>query len=187
MPEPGRHHADDRVQIAVDADLSADHRRIAAEQPPPRRVAEHDRLGEPVRLVLWSNHSAELRGDAEQPEVAGAAGDHHNALGALASGQVRVEHPDRRHLVEDVRARRQLVHLRDGEPDVRQRQAGKVGIDCDEAIGRLVRQWPQQHRVDDAEHRRVDADAERDRERGHEAVDRRLEEAAQTAAHILDE
>ena len=39
-----RHHADDRERLAVDPDVLADHRRIAAELRLPQRVAQHDLL-----------------------------------------------------------------------------------------------------------------------------------------------
>src|SRR6185369_16526419 len=67
-----------------------------------------------------------------------------------------------------------------------ERLAG-VPLEQHEAVRLLDRQPSEQHRVDDAEQRRVGADAERERDDGDGGEARRLAHHAQAVAHVLRE
>jgi hypothetical protein len=56
-----------------------------------------------------------------------------------------------------------------------------------DAIRIAIRQRPQDHRVDDAENRRVGADAERERQQRDERKARLLDERANREAKVLEE
>jgi hypothetical protein len=126
----------------------------------------HDGWG--ARLVVFRQKRASERGaQAEDPEV--VAG--HD----FAEGQARPvtarQHCERRavsdQVVED-RARRlqvQVVGIGTAGISV---AVGRVGVDVHEAVGFANRKRPEQYRVDEAEQRRVEADAERERRHGNQ-------------------
>ena len=83
-------------------------------------------------------------------------------------------------------------------PEHRPRQLGAVahaaavvllaaGVDLDQLVGALDRQRPQRHLVEEREHRRVGADAERDRDDRDEGEERRAGEAAGRQAQVGQE
>ncbi len=162
--EAGGHHADHLRAHAVDAHRPAQHPRVAAELAAPQRVAQHRHRRSTRPLLRRVESAPQGRRDAQHREQrAGRPGRRH-PLRHVAAGQVDQSRPVDRHLgqrapvaaVEQVGGVRE-AHLLEPEPRKRLPQT-------DQPVRARVRQRPQQHGVDDAEHRRVGADRHRQRQ-----------------------
>ena len=151
----GRHDADDDPWKAVDRDLRSHDRRVAAEASLQQIVADDDRRSLPWDILLLSERAAEERRHAEDGEKRIARSDQSHSFRFAAAGdrgftaRVRSEAVQRPHaalVVEEVGLRREPVRglVSEGEESLR------------------VRIWQRmkQDAADDAEDRRVRADAE---------------------------
>jgi hypothetical protein len=156
--------------------LTADRVVAAAEVPLPHAVAQNGHFRRAGAVVRGGKVAAAHGRDAQNPEeVVG-----HVRAGVAARVPVHRD-VDRRSAEVRGRALEGLIRVPDvfvvlgGDlrPDAeRVRRRGVDEIDRDQPIGVRKRESPQHHRVDDAEHRRHAADAERehrDRERGEAA------------------
>jgi hypothetical protein len=155
-------HADDRVRLAVEEDVLAHDRRVRSELRLPQRVAQkHDMVLADLVLVR-PECAAERRPRAVDIEV--VRGD------ALAAQLNRLLAPRQRRAPTGLRGHvlKHLVLL-DPVEVVQRRDAVAPAVrplleHADDAVGVGVRQRVQQHAVDEAEHRRVRADREGDRD-----------------------
>jgi hypothetical protein len=161
--EGRRHHADDREWPIVHRDHTSDGRRIAAEPAAPEAVAQDRRLPGGGRVFGGGEVTPDRRLHAERPEEVPGHAHPADPFRFAVGQQRRTPGADERHVFERMAAvapveERQVTDV-----------AGRAGrpplADRDEAIGIRVRQRTEQHRVEDAEDRRVRADAER---QGHE-------------------
>ena len=156
------HDPDDLVRRAVDLDRAAEDRRVAGIPPLPEAVAE-DRDLRPVRDVLLRREdtSPDRRHaeDGEQVRRHGPGGD---ALGVAVTRQVHLPVVPRRDLAERAAFLAIVVDLAIGNPGLVERRP--AAPDHDGAVGLAPWQRAQQDGVDDAEDRRVRADAERERQ-----------------------
>ncbi len=66
-------------------------------------------------------------------------------------------------------------------------EAASAAIQLQQAVRFGVRDRAQQHRVDDAEHRRVGADAERQGDHRHQRESRRFQQCPDAVAHVLQQ
>ena len=89
----------------------------------------------------------------------------------------------KRHQVERAAALLPVEKIRAGHRRVAELRHARVELH--EPVGLRVRQRPQQHRVDDAEHRGIGADAERQRDDRDGGESRRLPEVPRTEGQIL--
>jgi hypothetical protein len=85
--DAGRHDADDRVRLVVEALTLSDRVRPAAEALPPERVADHGRSRCPVHFILGCERAAERRRDLENVEEVGVDDRRAAALRVIARGQ----------------------------------------------------------------------------------------------------
>ena len=160
-----RHHADDLIRLAIQLDRLSDRARLAGKEPRPHAVAQHDDVLLARVVVVAAERAAEHRRHAEH--VKPVAGDAHAryALGVAGAGEVRAElrlDGDRLEalrlvaVVAEAARRHRRLHVVERRIEV---------LDRHQPRGYAVRQRPEQHGVDDAEDRRVRANAERERER----------------------
>ena len=157
-------HADDRVGAPVQHERPADDLRVAAEALLPVRRAEHHDRRPPRR----SSSAVKLRPTTGFMSSDREEGRRHHrqlhALGLALAGQVEAFAPERGHARERLAARGSSR----GSSDRTTTCAGTAAPSCrdEQAVGFGERQAAQQHAVDEAEHRRVGADAERQRQHG---------------------
>ena len=184
--ESSRGDADDgEITLIQPNRLAEDVRRRA--QPPPRHVAE-DRdgnVGARPRFFL-GEPAAERRRHAERAEEVRRHDLDERASRLGPFGDADHRRHVRRERGKDVLLRAQIVVVRERE---RPEPAGFLAVlaeEADHAFGvaepRLERQ-----RIDEAEHRRVGADAEADDERGDEGEAGLAPEQPQTVAQVLPE
>ena len=168
MTEPCRQHADDRRRPGVDEHLGADHARVTGEAPLPVTVTQQDHEGRARAVVVRRDAATERRFDAECREEAVGDVDAADAVGVtrpaghgerpdVAVGAHAGEGAGVAREVEEVRrreiARRLLVEV----------EAPHLG----QRVGLGKGQRPQQHALQEREHRRVGANPERQRADGH--------------------
>jgi len=67
-PEPRGHHSDDLERVAVELDRAADHGRIGAEAPAPKRVGQKHHPVPPANLFFGAEVAAERRRQPDDPE-----------------------------------------------------------------------------------------------------------------------
>ena len=162
--EPGRHHADDRRGLLIDANRLADDAAGAAEATLPRPVREQRDFLSAALVIGRQERAAERRSHAQDREqirrypigvhalrifTAALEVDLHALPGADAFERRRVIAPE------------QIVCRRDGELDRARRDLFR---EVHEARRLVVREWPEQHRVRHAERRRAEPDADRERQ-----------------------
>src|SRR5579863_8019948 len=141
--------------IIVDPDGTAENIRIGAIGTAPQAIADHGLLSETRHEVLRTIQSSNLRDHTQHGKVTETAIDPLDALGPLDAGQILASLKDRSHIFKYTRSRLQVIQLGLGKPNVPQSYAGFVKEDSDQTIRIAVRQRTQQHRIHDAENRRV--------------------------------
>ena len=185
--EPGRGDADDRERLAVDAHAAAEHAGVAIEPGSPPAVAD-DR----DRVIRWVRRPADDRRQAEVAEE--VRRDSIDVAGrfrrAVDSDRGTVEARKANHLGHDLRLSAHRIEdgrLKNGKrfPEAA-RQDGN-DLDLHHTARLADRQRPQQQTVDEAEERRVGADAERERERHDSGEGGALPEHSDRVAHVLRE
>ena len=173
--EPGRHHAHDLQAPAVDHDGPTDDRGVGAVTAAPERVRQHDRgLGAPRGRIRILERTAQGGMRADQAEQARGDRSRHHAGGALLrlEGHVALDEAlggrqarARAHGLELDRGQRRVVEL-DGARRVRR-------VDRDHASGvGPERRVHEEDALDQAEHDRIGAESERQRQR-HDGRQRR--------------
>ena len=147
-------------------------------------MAQDQHRGSARRVVASHEGAAVQRLHAQHVEVVRRHHASREPFGFLAPEQVE------EHVVEfdDAVQRARLpvvIHLLRREADVVGDRVSLAVVQDDELVAVLVGQRPQQHAVDDAEDRRVGADAERHRHDDDESEARIAAEAAQAVADVL--
>ena len=186
--DAGRHHADDRPRLAVDADGQAEHAAIAAVARLPEGVAEdHDALG--ARLVVAAPEAAaEEHRLAQQVEAVGGDPDARRVL----RRRPRVAHGHRSAQEGGqafVRGRAGAPVEQVGPRDRLAAAGGRLALDAEdvEPVGLGEGQAADQDGVDQREHRGVDADAQGQGRNRHDAEPSILDEEAQREAQVLQQ
>jgi hypothetical protein len=188
MVEARRQHADDGVVVVVDAHGAADRGAVAPEAALPESVADEADGRDARRFVGWRERSTDERLDAEHGKEAARHAPHLDALRLVDAGDVA-----RHRLVAGDIGERSGVRAKIEELGERHRHlaVAEVRRDRDEPRRGVVPEWLEQDAVDDAEHRRVDGDAERQRQHGHDGEARAADQPAdrdsglvQTCAHL---
>jgi hypothetical protein len=185
--ETVRHDADDAVRLAVEANVAADDAGIAAELILPQGEAEHGDVFVAGLRIAVGERAAKAGADAERREQARCR--HYpvqalrRALGAqvVAAPCIQCAIAQRAGLLAPVEVVRNRIA---GDQQI----VARVGIvDVDQLVAVGIRQCLQQQRVDDAEHRAVRADAERERQRGGEREARLRQQHAGAVAQVLQQ
>src|SRR5262245_46740160 len=171
IAEGGGQDADDLVRLPVDADRAAENVGGAAEAGLPVVVADDENVVAAVDLFVATEGAAELRPGAERRKKVGGSA---KALGHLRR-PARLGNAD---LGEGVRGDLAVAAYLGPQIEVvgrRNTAAGVVGGGAEDALQPIpvgVRRRPQQVGVEGAEHRRVGADAEPERDDGDESESR---------------
>ena len=130
-------------------------------------MREHDDALRSRLIVMRLQHPAEKRPDAQQVEVIRGHDLADHQTRTVAQTERREHRRVAGHVAEDRVLRLEVEKVRIGARGVLITVAA-AGEEIDERVGVLDRQRPEQHRVDEREHRGVDTDAEAEREDGHE-------------------
>ena len=153
-------HANHRRRTSAEPDGLADDVRVAVERGAPEAVGQDRHARRVAAVVSRRNQPAKHRTQAHHVEVGAAdhPGLHHDRFaeaeqrefdgGEVAKGADRLD------------PRLEIVDLRDRERHVVGAEAGSTLADVDQAIGVAINERPQEHLANDAEDRRVGADAE---------------------------
>ena len=152
----------------------------------PQVVADDGRGSADARALLFGQEEAPARGpDAEHVEVVGAREHPARALGLALSAQVERREAVGGESVEGlcVVAEVQVVGVRDLREAVAVRRRA-AHVDEPRLVAH-ARQRPQERRVDEAEDRRVRADADGQRHDGHQREARTLQQRPRAEAHVL--
>ncbi len=187
MTKLRRHDADDRVQVGVEANTLPQHIRIAAEHLVPQAVADDRAVGEPCAGIGCGKDAAQRGLGPQQDEVVGADRVGLHALRLLAAGNVGVDWPDGGDLIEDSGGALEIVQLRLRHANVGLVHARHVVFHGDQLSGLLIRQRPQQNRIDDGKQRRISAHTQSQRQHHDGGESRALAQQSQTVANILQQ
>ena len=174
-------------RLAVDAQRTAKHSVVAIESRSPPTVADdRDRVIRRLRCSADGRRYAKVAEEVRRNLIDLPCWFHP----AVNGDRGAVEASDANDLGHDLV---QSANGIEGRPLKRgngfSESAGHVRneLDLHEAVGRAHRQRAQQHTVDEAEERRVGADAEREGERDDSGERRALPEHSNGVAHVLRE
>ena len=182
------HHPHDRSRHTLEHHARADHALVGVEATAPERIRQNHRTTDVVRGVRVIERAAELGTNAEhREECRGGARRGHSQRVADACDRQTVRRVGRQSL-EDRVVLLQLDVLRIVHRGVRREDRARRLVRRDvELLGVGERQRPKEHAVQDGEHRRVRADAERERERRDDREARCAAERSKGEADVLDQ
>ncbi len=186
-PETARRHADDCEGFAIEPDRLPIQARSVAKAPPPQRVAQHHNTVIAVN-ALFAREPAPLRRiDAEQREEIRIHPCADHPLRLFIAGDVVITRAVSREMREALIALLPFAVI------------GHRGAYISRAARHIHRQQPrqlfrfriwqrtQQHGIDDAEDRRVRADAQRQREDGNQGESGILQQHSRAVTKILQQ
>src|SRR5262245_40245196 len=183
--EARRHHADHRGFIAAQDQFAPDDLRVAAEPPLPQSEVDHDHAWLPRLAFVRREGSPQNWGHAEYIEKAGGGDLRWNLFRLAVAGQVDGCVPESRHILEDA----VLLLPVEEVPHVDHILTAWIRAPSfphhHQPVGVGVRQGLQQHGMHYAEDRRIRADAERQRDHGHDRERRLLEQRTRALAQVL--
>jgi hypothetical protein len=181
----GRHHANDLKRDVVHRNRAADDRRIGAKPPAPEAVAQDHDTPSSGTILLFQKVAAERWLHAEHREEIPADADGGQALGFAVGEERRLPRAHEPHALERL-APFSIVDKRREAHVARARIVIPIADD-DQTLRFGVRQRPEQHRVDDAENRRVRANTERQgKKRGNREAGR-PKQHSDAVSSVLDE
>ena len=157
-------NADDRGRARAETDGPADHRRIALERRHPEAVREHDGSSRVRAIIAGVDEASQYRTQSHHIEIR-AADDAGPDLVRLAQSDHRErDHGEIANSRDRFEPGAELLNLRHRKRGVLDPDSRCALADVDEAVLVAVDERPQQHAADDAEDRRIRADAERERQ-----------------------
>ena len=149
-------------------------------------MAEHDHRRGALSCIARLDEAAGDRLHAERLEQSGARLERRREERIAVGGHRRREVPERRHRLDALLPRRQIDVVADGDELLRDARAIVAMTEDDEIVGVRIRQRPQQHGLDDGEHRGVGADAERQRQDGGDREQRLPAEQTNTVPQVVE-
>ena len=158
------HHADDVARSPVKDDAPPDHAAIRTELRSPVTGHEDDRFGAARRVVLRRKRAAEHGRDAERPQRSVGRLNRPHFFRLAGAGDARCAGPPQADAIERLCLVSVREHQERRRTGVLQAESWGVVIQRDKLFRPRIRQRLEQHTVDDAEHRRVGSDAEREGE-----------------------
>jgi hypothetical protein len=187
--EVARQHADHAAGDPVEPHVGADDAGVAPVPPLPRPVRE-EHVGRRVAVGVVGAQGAPVRGRHTQGAEQLGLRPRHLDHARRAAG---VEHRLARQRLEGGEALERATALADvadgadAERPAVAARGGEVAIEAYDAVGVGVGQRIEQHRLDDAEHRGVGADAQREGGNGEQREERRAPQGAQPVTQVLPE
>ena len=163
--EVGRHHADDAVRLAVDAQVASNCIGIA-EEPLAQPVAQDDDMILPQLTFVVGEGAPDPRRHADQAEERRRDLHGVDALGCAVQVEAWIAHVEERLLVEHRQLASALEVIHHAGGGVLRPRLGETVIDEHDAVRFGHAQRPQQDVVDDREERHIGAETDRKRERG---------------------
>ena len=162
--EPVRENADDGMRLAVEVDEGPDDVRIRSEAPRPHAVTEQHHAVRAFPCFLLREEPPQPGSRPQQWE------QRRRDAGAGQGGAVETRRPGgdllvAGELLERLGALVEHGHRAVRQPHVRSAARPQRLTDANDRVGIGVRQRPQQDAVDDAEHRGVRAQAQREHQR----------------------
>jgi hypothetical protein len=185
QPEVFGQHSDHEHRPLVDVDRPADDAAVAAEAALPEAVAEQNRPGRPLDVVLGLEDAARQRLDAESGEEVGRHEPDPHELRLAIVGDRDAVGPDRAEALEVRRARAQVPELRPGQRRARIAGGRHVGPDQQQAVRVEVGRRREQGGVQHAEDRGRRAEPEREGHHRQGREPRRPDEPAPRLAHVF--
>ena len=183
-----RHHADDRRHLGVGSHGAADDRRIAVEAILPGAIAEQHHRRRRRMILLGPEGAAEHRlhaEDVERPRTGvGAEVADRLALGAADVDRLGVERGD---VFEAGLLGAPILEVVDAHAHELDALRRLVTEQRHEPIRVVVRQPPDHGHVDDAEHRRGQADPEGQRDDGRDAEPGPADEHPDAVANVTEQ
>ena len=123
----------------------------------PQAVADDRALGEAFARIAGIEDAPQLRIGVEQREEICAYGIGFDAPRLLAAGDVGVDRPNRRDVIEDAGVQLHVLEFRLRDANVDEIEPGHVHFDGDQLVGMGERERPEQDGIDHGEQRRVRA------------------------------
>src|SRR5262249_44674084 len=166
--ESGRHYTYDHIRFAVERDGLVQNAGIAAETPLPQAVAQNDDFIL-AWLFLFRGEASPARGiHAHQLEEVGRHSDGANFFGFALASEVYTQAPNPGHPLKSFILIAPVLKIRVGRDVITDSLPTVVHPDHCQLFRLRIRQRAQQHTVDDAEDRRVRANAQAERDDGDE-------------------
>jgi hypothetical protein len=179
-----RQHAGDRVRCGIQRDVPSGYIRARTECASPQRVADEANGLGAGPVLLRQERAAYRRAHAQHIEEIPRNARRGKLLRIAQAGQVEVLVGERREPGKRAVLFAQECRARKRKRLDRSRRIGLRRIDQHQPLGMRVRQRPQQQRVGHAENRRVRADAQRQRDDGHQGEARALREHPDGVAEV---
>ena len=183
--EPGPHHADDLVRLAVDRDRAADHGGIAAVAALPEAVAQDDdvRVGP---IFLFGEGAAQDGPAAQQAEDPRRDERRGHALRIAVAADRALAEPealDRVGMLQLLPETDEVEGVeRDPLPNLG--RAGRLGVEPHQPLRVREGERPDQRGVDDGQERTAGADHQRESQRGDGGVEGTAREAARGVLRV---
>ena len=155
-----RHDADDRVRLVTQFQRPSNHVRVGAELGAPEPVAQNDHVLRAGRVLFGPKGASERRPSADDVEEASAHWFRSYCSRAARAGERQLPEPAawiHRHALERVRIALPVVEL--AGRNVEWSSVGRYRVHPHQPARLFEGKGTQQHRIDDAEERRVCADA----------------------------
>ena len=152
--EPWRHHTDDRVPVAVDAQLAPDRIGAPAETALPQASLMTTTSAIPGVVVFGPNTRPSCGRTPSREKYDGLTSSTSTRSGSSTSREVRVDRIDTGDVVEEAGAIAIVEQLRRRHADVGAAEPRQIGRHAHEAIGIGERQRPEDDGVHDREDRR---------------------------------
>jgi hypothetical protein len=160
IERPLRQHADDGVSLAIQQNVAPDKGWIGPEATLPEHMAQEHDMIVPGLVLPGKERAAERRLSTEDVEVADRETRASNRHRLALAGQRCPPTNLRGHVLEDGVLLRPIEIVERG--DAIESTRWERLEDADDALGVGVGEWAEQNAVDEAEHRRVSADRQRD-------------------------
>ena len=182
----GLEDADDLRLLDRQVQRLSEHRGIRSEHALPVRVSEDDDGRRAFGFVGRHQHPSEQRLRAEHRQKIGGDEAAGRAMRLAAPQDVERPVAELDELIDRLRGGSKLGHLRKRERRILDARVHLRLAQVHDAVGFRIRQRTQQHAVDDAEDRRVRADAEAERQDERQREPRDADQVSQRDAKIVD-
>jgi hypothetical protein len=178
-------HADHAVTFAVQTQIAFEDFRIRVEAIAPQRIGKYDDAVASNDRVVRSEHAAERRANPERGKERRRRAHTLQAFGRATFGEIEARVDIQRAVFERGRLRVQVEVIRNRHRVEAATEFRHARIDVDERIGLPIRQIAHVYAVDQREHERIRADAQREREDRGDRKSRLAQQHARSVTQVL--